>query len=144
MAEIWGAAIAAGGALLSSYSSSKQADKDKKDAEKSRIAATRDEALYGGIMSKFEADQDYYYEQKKRQNTERGLDQFRAYNTVGNPNTSRIVVPDRPDINTYLPAVPVAKKKKKKRGLFDKITDPAGLLGGGASEIADPLGLFGG
>lgn len=144
MAEIWGAAIAAGGALLSAYSSNKQKEKDKKDAAKERVAATKDEALYTGLLSQFEAEQGYYYDQKKRQNTERGLDQFRAYNTVGNPNTSRIVVPDRPDINTYLPAVPVAQKKKKKRGLFDKITDPAGLLGGRASEIADPLGLFGG
>ena len=98
--------------------------------------------MYSGILSKFEADQDYYFDRLNKKNTERGLDQFRAYNTVGNPNENRIVVPDRPDINTYLPALPPPKKKKK-RGLFGKITDPAGIFGGDAGDIADPLGLFG-
>lgn len=138
MAEIWGAAIAAGGAILGGVAQSKKAKQDKADAK----IATRDEAMYAGIMSKFEADQDYYFDRLAKKNTERGLDQFRAYNTQGQPNDARIVVPDRPDINTYLPPVPV-KKKKKKRGLFDKITDPAGIFGGDAGEIADPLGLFG-
>jgi hypothetical protein len=138
MAEIWGAAIAAGGAILGGVAQSKKAKEDKKDAK----IATRDEAMYAGIMSKFEADQDYYFDRLNKKNTERGLDQFRAYNTIGNPNENRIAVPDRPDINTYLPAIPVAKKKKK-RGLFDKITDPAGIFGGDAGGIADPLGLFG-
>ena len=105
---------------------SKKAKQDKKDAK----AATRDEAMYAGILSKFEADQDYYFQQKNRQNTERGLDQFRAYNTIGQTNDSRIVVPDRPDINTYLPALPPPKPKKKKKGLLGKITDPLGVFGG--------------
>ena len=125
MAEIWGAAIAAGGAILGGVAQSKKAKQDKKDAK----AATRDEAMYAGILSKFEADQDYYFQQKNRQNTERGLDQFRAYNTIGQANDSRIVVPDRPDINTYLPALPAAKPKKKKKGLLGKLTDPLGLFG---------------
>ena len=139
MAEIWGAAIAAGGAILGGVAQSKKAKQDKKDAK----AATRDEAMYAGILSKFEADQDYYFQQKNRQNTERGLDQFRAYNTIGQTNDSRIVVPDRPDINTYLPAVPV-KTKKKKKGLLGKLTDPLGIMGDDAQQIADPLGVFGG
>lgn len=139
MAEIWGAAIVAGGAILGGVAQSKKAKEDKKDAK----AATRDEAMYAGILSKFEADQDYYFQQKNRQNTERGLDQFRAYNTIGQANDSRIVVPDRPDINTYLPALPVAKKKKKK-GLLGKLTDPLGIMGDDAQQIADPLGVFGG
>lgn len=145
MAEIWvSGAFALGGAVISGAAKSKQADKDRAANAADRKAATRDEALYGGILSKFEADQEYYYGQKRRQNTERGLDQVRAFNTVGNPNTNRIVVPEQPDINTYLPEVIVkGGDQKKKRGLFDKITDPAGLLGGKASKIADPLGLFG-
>ena len=140
MAEIWGAAIAAGGAILGGVAQSKKAKQDKADAK----IATRDEAKYAGIMSKFEADQDYYFQQKNRQNTERGLDQFRAYNTIGQANDSRIVVPDRPDINTYLPALPPPKPKKKKKGLLGKITDPLGLMGDKAQDIADPLGIFGG
>lgn len=139
MAEIWGAAIAAGGAILGGVAQSKKAKEAKNDAK----IATRDEAMYAGIMSKFEADQDYYFDRLGKKNTERGLDQFRAYNTVGNPNENRIVVPDRPDINTYLPAVPV-KAKKKKKGLLGKITDPLGLFGDDAQDIADPLGVFGG
>jgi hypothetical protein len=140
MAEIWGAAIAAGGAILGGVAQSKKAKEDKKDAK----LATRDEAMYAGIMSKFEADQNYYFDRLNKKNTERGLDQFRAYNTIGNPNENRIVVPDRPDINTYLPEIIKKGGDKKKRSLFDKITDPAGLLGGDAGKIADPLGLFGG
>ena len=100
--------------------------------------------MYSGILSKFEADQDYYFDRLNKKNTERGLDQFRAYNTAGNPNENRIVVPDRPDINTYLPAMPVNTKKKKKKGLLGKITDPLGLFGSDAQNIADPLGVFGG
>ena len=139
MAEIWGAAIAAGGAILGGVAQSKKAKEDRKNSK----VDERDAAMYSGILSKFEADQDYYFDRLNKKNTERGLDQFRAYNTVGNPNENRIVVPDRPDINTYLPPVPVAKKKKKK-GLLGKITDPLGLMGDKAQDIADPLGVFGG
>lgn len=140
MAEIWGAAIAAGGAILGGVAQSKKAKQDKADAK----IATRDEAMYAGIMSKFEADQDYYFDRLAKKNTERGLDQFRAYNTQGQPNDARIVVPDRPDINTYLPALPAPKPKKKKKGLLGKISDPLGLFGSDAQDIADPLGVFGG
>ena len=140
MSEIWGAAIAAGGAVVSGVAQSKKAKEDRKNAK----IDERDAAMYSGILSKFEADQDYYFQQKNRQNTERGLDQFRAYNTIGQANDSRIVVPDRPDINTYLPALPAAKPKKKKKGLLGKLTDPLGIMGGDAQQIADPLGVFGG
>ena len=139
MAEIWGAAIAAGGAILGGVAQSKKAKEDRKNSK----VDERDAAMYSGILSKFEADQDYYFDRLNKKNTERGLDQFRAYNTVGNPNENRIVVPDRPDINTYLPAVPV-KTKKKKKGLLGKISDPLGLFGSDAQDIADPLGVFGG
>ena len=124
MSEIWGAAIAAGGAVVSGVAQSKKAKEDRKNSK----VDERDAAMYSGILSKFEADQDYYFQQKNRQNTERGLDQFRAYNTIGQTNDSRIVVPDRPDINTYLPAVPVETKKKEK-GLLGTIADPAGIFG---------------
>ena len=141
MAEIWGAAIQAGGAILGGVAQSKKAKEDRKNSK----VDERDAAMYSGILSKFEADQDYYFDRLNKKNTERGLDQFRAYNTVGNPNENRIVVPDRPDINTYLPAMPVnTKKKKKKKGLLGKITDPLGLFGDDAQDIADPLGIFGG
>lgn len=140
MAEIWGAAIAAGGAILGGVAQSKKAKEDRKNSK----VDERDAAMYSGILSKFEADQDYYFDRLNKKNTERGLDQFRAYNTVGNPNENRIVVPDRPDINTYLPALPAAKPKKKKKGLLGKLTDPLGIMGGDAQQIADPLGVFGG
>lgn len=140
MAEIWGAAIAAGGAILGGVAQSKKAKEDRKNSK----VDERDAAMYSGILSKFEADQDYYFDRLNKKNTERGLDQFRAYNTVGNPNENRIVVPDRPDINTYLPALPPPKPRKKKKGLLGKITDPLGLMGDKAQDIADPLGVFGG
>ena len=125
MAEIWGAAIAAGGAIVGGIAQSKKAKEDRKNSK----IDERDAAMYSGILSKFEADQDYYFSRLNKQNTERGLEQFRAYNTVGQPNTNRIVVPDRPDINTYLPEVIKKGGDSNKRGLLSKIVDPAGLFG---------------
>lgn len=146
MAEIWGAAIAVGGSLISGYASQKEKEQDKKDAK----VATRDEAMYSGILSTFERDLDNYYTQKQRSDKQtRGLSLFKKFSNVHNiaPNYENdvgdIVVPDKPDINKYLPAVQ-QKKKKKKKGLLGKITDPLGIMGDDAQDIADPLGIFGG
>ena len=58
MAEIWGAAIAAGGAILGGVAQSKKAKEDRKNSK----VDERDAAMYSGILPKFEADQDYYFD----------------------------------------------------------------------------------
>lgn len=134
MAEIWGAAIAVGGAVISGISAQKKAKADRKAATEDRKAATKEDAIYGSILSKFEAQQDDYYDQLNRQRKQRGLDQFRSFNTVSSfaPNyagdNSRIVVPDQPDINKLIEAaVPqeVASSGGGKKSLLDTL-DPIG------------------
>lgn len=129
MAEIWGAAIAVGGSVISGYAKGKS---DKKAADRARSdakAATRDEAMYSGLLSQFENDNEYYMQQVNRQNKQRGLAEFRKFNTVSNyaptyqQDTSGIVVPNRPDISTVLAAVPTEQQQtaKKSGGLLGKI-----------------------
>ena len=84
MAEAWvaAAAITAGGALIGGIAKSK-ADKDaRKQAGKDAKAANKDEAKWSSLVSAFEKEQDYRYEQMARQNKQRGLAEFRKFNTV--------------------------------------------------------------
>ncbi len=107
MAEIWGAAIAVGGAVLSAQAAKKKAKQDKKDAQETNAIATADEAKYSGILSQFNADQDYYYSQLARSNKQRGLAQYKQFSQMSKIDPSYtdtsggIVVPTRPDIQEY-------------------------------------------
>lgn len=134
MAEIWGAAIAVGGAVISGVAASKKAKEDRAAATSDRKAATKDEAIYGSILSQFEAQQDDYYNQLNRQRKQRGLDQFRSFNTVSSfapeyaGDSSRIVVPTQPDINALITAaVPeqASSSSGGKKSLLDTL-DPVG------------------
>lgn len=134
MAEIWGAAIAVGGAVISGVAASKKAKEDRAAATSDRKAATKDEAIYGSILSQFEAEQDDYYNQLDRSRKQRGLDQFRSFNTVSSfapqyaGDNPRIVVPNRPNINTLIEAaVPqeAASSGGSKKSLLDTL-DPIG------------------
>lgn len=136
MAEIWGAAVTVGGSVLGGIASSKKAKEDRANANADRKAATKEETQFGSILSQFEAQQDDYYSQLNRQRKQRGLDQFRAFNTVNSfaPNyagdNSRVVVPNQPDINNLISTVvpeETASTGKSKRSLVDKITNPLGF-----------------
>lgn len=138
MAEIWGAAIAVGGSVLGGIASSKKAKQDRSNANADRKAATKEEAQYGSILSQFEAQQEDYYNQLNRQRKQRGLDQFRSFNTVSSfapsyaGDNPAIVVPQQPDINKLIEAaVPQETGKSSgsggKRSLVDKITNPLGF-----------------
>lgn len=100
MAEIWGAAIAFGGAAVSAIAKNKQAKEDRKNAKEDAKAANADEAKWSSILSQFEREQDYRYDQLERQNKQRGLDEFRKFNTMSqiDPNYTQtqqgIVVPE--------------------------------------------------
>jgi hypothetical protein len=133
MAEIWGAAIAVGGSLIAGYANKKSADKAADRAESSARAATRDEALYSGLLSQFQNEEEYRFQQLNRQNKERGLAEFRKFNNMQaiSPNYQQdintgIKVPDKQNIAAMLPAEKQAEGKKK-RSLLDKLGNPAGL-----------------
>ena len=59
-------------------------------------------------MSQFEREQEDYYNQLDRQRKQRGLDQFRQFSTMSQfapeyqGDTSRIVLPQRPDVNALI------------------------------------------
>ena len=84
MAEAWVAAatITAGGALIGGIAKSKAEKDAQKRALKDAKAVNKDEAKWSSLVSAFEKEQDYRYEQMNRQNKQRGLDEFRKFNTV--------------------------------------------------------------
>lgn len=134
MAEIWGAAIAVGGSLIAGYANKKSADKAADKAASNARAATRDEALYSGLLSQFQNEDEYRFQQLNRQNKERGLAEFRKFNNMQaiSPNYQQdintgIKVPDKVDITSMLPAQDQGGGGKKKRSLLDKLGNPLGL-----------------
>lgn len=147
MAEIWGAAIAAVGAIAGGVAASKKAKADRKAASADAKAATKDEAIYGSILSQFEAEQDDYYNQLGRQRKERGLDQFRNFSTVSSfapsyaGDTSRIVVPNKPNIQNLIAAgtgeVEVDENGNPKNGgVFSKLDNAENKV----RRVLDPIG----
>lgn len=129
MAEIWGAAIMVVGSVASAQAAKKKADKDRKENRVDNKQA----AKYEAILSQFNKEQDYYYNQLEKQEKMRGLAEFKKFNTMSridptyvNDNTGP-VLPEKPDINKML-------------------EDPAQAGGGGGGkgkstwEKLDPLG----
>lgn len=104
MAEIWGAAIMVGGALLSGRAAEKKAKEDRKAGR----LASKEDARYQGILSQFDREQDYYYQQLEKQEKKRGLDQFKHFNNMRNidPTYSETntgpVLPKKPNLDDML------------------------------------------
>lgn len=137
MAEIWGAAIAAGGALLSGVAASKKAKQDAKNAKENTREMTENDARYSAILSQFNAEQEDYYKQLDRQRKQRGLEQFKQFSTMSQfapgaaTSGNTIVVPNKPNISELIAAnVPQEQransdKKKSNSGLITALTgDP--------------------
>ena len=149
MSEVWIAAtVTVGGSAISGVAAQEKAEEDRKNANEDRKAATREEALYGGVLSQFERELDDYYNQLNRQRKQRGLDTFKQFSTLNQfaPNYTpaaqqEIVVPDKPNIATNLDAAIRLDEANQQVG------QPAATQGGGggrstAKKIIDPLGLF--
>lgn len=104
MAEIWGAAIMVGGAVLSGVAANKKAKEDRKEGR----VDTKQAAKYEGLLSQFNKEQDYYYQQLEKREKMRGLEQFKHFNTMKNidptyTNTNQgPVLPDKPNIDALL------------------------------------------
>ena len=132
MAEIWkAAAIQVGGSLISGIASSKKAKAERKAAKEDRKEMTRDEAKYSSILSRFEAEQEDYYNQLNRQRKQRGLAQFRQFSTVNQfapqylGDNTEIMLPERPDFNKIMDEVDPQKAPtqgaKKSGSLLGKV-----------------------
>jgi hypothetical protein len=106
MAEIWGAAIAAGGAFLSA-----RGRKGEKEADQEHDARmSREDARNRAGLALFEGELADYYSQLNRQRKQRGLDNIRQFSQLSRiaPEYAQvsqgIVVPDKPSIDAILPA----------------------------------------
>lgn len=110
MAEIWGAAIAVGGAVISGYAANKKAKEDRKEGR----VDTKQAAKYEGLLSQFNAEQDYYYQQLEKREKMRGLDQFKHFSNLKNVDPTYVntnpgpVLPDKPSIDKILDEKPAA------------------------------------
>lgn len=157
MAEIWGAAIVVAGGIASGMAAEKKAKQDKKDQKE----MTREGHILAGRGEAYSKALDEFYRQKGRVGTQRGLDEFRKFDTVQgympgyDDQAARIKDPTEPDINKFFPEAVKQKKIKKKaggfRGMIDKY-DPLGsklididpissaVLGKSETEVVDPSG----
>lgn len=144
MAEIWGAAIAVGGAVISGVAKSKQAKEDRKNANADAKAANADEAKWGSLMSKFESENEYRMEQVRRRDKQRGLDEFRKFSTVSK------FAPEYTQTNTGI-VVPEEKTMAQLSAEYDKseaaasgAANPEAFGGKGNSksllDTLDPIG----
>lgn len=104
MAEVWGAAIMVVGGVLSGRAAAKKAEKDRKEGR----LASKEDARYKGILSQFDREQEYYYQQLEKQEKKRGLDQFKHFNNMRNidptyteTNTGPIL-PRKPNLDDML------------------------------------------
>ena len=149
MSEVWIAAtVTVGGSAISGVAAQEKAEEDRKNANEDRKAATREEALYGGVMSQFERELDDYYNQLNRQRKQRGLDTFKQFSTLNQfaPNYTpaaqqEIVVPDKPDIVASIDAA-VRQDQANQATLAQQQGNNNSGGSNIAKKIVDPLGLF--
>jgi hypothetical protein len=131
MAEIWGAALIVGGGIIAGIGAEKKDKSDKKFSQQ----MTKEEAQLNAQQTGYEAALEDFYKQKDRYETQRGLDQFRQFSTMGqfapgvDDQGGRVAAPVTPQYNTFAPTQP------------QQGTTPTGG-GGGKSlmEKIDPLG----
>ncbi len=149
MSEVWiAAAITVGGSVISGIGQEKKAKKDRENANADRKAATREEALYSGVLSSFEREQDDYYEQLGRQRKQRGLDTFRQFSTTNQfaPNMvsgdTNIVLPDKPNVANNIDAG--VRQDQANQQVANAAPGGGGGKGGSSlvKKLVDPLGIF--
>ena len=94
------------GGILGGKSAEKKAKAEAKFKATEDRALMGDQAKYGAIDALFKSKLEDYNTQLQRQRKQRGLDQFRSFNTVNNfakgyADNDGIVLPSAPDMNTY-------------------------------------------
>lgn len=107
MGEIWAAAaITIGGGIISGIGQEKKDKSDKKFSKEEREAMARDTAQQTG----YEYALEDFYNEKRRYNAQRGLDQYRQFSTTQNyapgmnDQGARVAAPVMPNYNSFKPA----------------------------------------
>lgn len=107
---MWEQAAIAGAQLLGGILGGKSAEKKAKAEAAFRAKEDRalmsDQAKYGIVGQLFQSQLEDYTTQRNRQRKQRGLDQFRSFNTMqqiapGYSESGGIVVPQAPNISDY-------------------------------------------
>lgn len=102
--------IAVGGAAVSAvagWAGGQSKKRAEKRAFKNQMKMLKEEQRLGLQTSAFESAQDYYYQQLEKKERQRGMDEFRKFNTVQefspgytNQNTGP-VLPEKPNTGDY-------------------------------------------
>ena len=133
MAEIWGAAIAVGGAILSAKGKKKEKEADQAYDQQMTEEGARNNAR----LAKFEGELADYYSQLNRARKQRGLDNIRQFSQLGRiaPEYQQvsqpIATPTAPDAEAVIPKAPeeqAAASSGSKKSTLKKILDPLGLF----------------
>lgn len=75
----WGAIAAA---VIGGVASAEASKNASKNSAKQASAMSKAESQYAMERSRYDAQQDYYYQQKEKVERKRGLDEFRKFSTV--------------------------------------------------------------
>lgn len=124
-----GAIAAVAGSVISSRSKAKGDAANTAANIEADANLSAQEARQNMQQSRFDADQSYYYNQLNRQSKQRGLDQFRQFNTIAPVSANRIVVPEKPNVDGYAEKPTINVTHAARRDSLDRILDPAGLFG---------------
>lgn len=137
MAEIWAAAAVS---IVGGVMAGKAAEKKDKSDKAHDAAMSEDESRYAAQRTAHERALEDFYTQKQRARTQRGLDQYRAFHTMGSVNPAydvsteaRIDPGTAPKYSDFDEAPPeeAAGPRKKGKSLSDihkKLRDPLGIF----------------
>lgn len=146
MAEVWAAAaISVVGGVMAGKAAEKKDKSDKAHQE----AMTKEESALAAQRTGYERALEDFYTQKERARKQRGLDQFRQFNSMSRVSPGydinsevRINEGEAPNYNTFDPdynpnatEVDPATGQKNSKSLLDKRKDLH-------KKARDPLGLF--
>lgn len=134
MAEGWiGAAVAIGGAMIKGYSDGKAAEEA---AAEGKLQNKKDYA-FDALKGDRDAERQDYYNQLQRERKQRGLAELRKFSTVSAfaPDYRQDVSVEAgpaPSVTDYIDKLNAIDKlmsepKKKKKGIFEKLSDPLGI-----------------
>ena len=101
------------GGFLEGRSAEKKAKREANFKAKEDRALRADEAKYGAVNALFQSQLEDYTAQRNRQRKQRGLDQFRSFNTMqqiapGYSESGGIVVPQAPTVGDFNTQVQLA------------------------------------
>ena len=141
MGELWvAAAVTVVGGAVAGYGAQKKAEAERKANREDASAMTKEESELASQRIGFDAALEDYYSQKQRFETQRGLDQFRQFSTMGqfapgiDDQGGRIVLPEAPQYGDFAVQEEIVQNKNNPK---DKKKDSTLTK---AMKLHDPLG----